>query len=364
MGAVLTTGWAGVAAASPGPHDMVTVLWDETECMTLVDRSTRSAELPLSYALPTESPMAGESKCPDEPEESRTIQFIAFCEDPGKPSASRVYSTDVDASQLPTGAVLETSDACWVEITTADTRQPMQFASHEDPLVWNTADVEPGAYSVWAFSLVPPFIAWTRRTRNIVKIHDGDPHAVGPALALTSAEMVVDVGEAATVEGCIHALPGTTLSAEFTTLVDGDWAPFVEDVAVEGNTFALAFAPPEAGSFNVRVTATDPQGRSFVAYAPSVVSSIEMDGACEEGSTFLPCPEPDATSTGEDESSGGDTDEPSSDGESSSACSTGGDPPWLCAFFVVAIRRRARTRRDARRAWAWSRGQPRPASRG
>lgn len=326
---------------------MVTVVWDAAECMTLVDRSRVSEGLTLGYALPAESPLAGESKCEDEAEESRTIQFIAFCGDPWHPRASRIYTSDVDASTLPPQAVLETSDACWSEITGADTRRPMQFEAHQDPLVWNLDDVEAGTYSIWSFSLVPPFFVWLRRDRNIVKIHDGDPHAVGPALAITNDEAIIDLGETVTIEGCIHALPGSTLHGEFSTWPEPSWTSFVQDVPVEGGSFSVPFVPPEGSTFNIRITATDPQGRTSVAYSPATISVIDAEGTCEEGANFLPCPPVGSSSSSgtssSSSSSAGETDAGSADDSGSSGCNVGGGlTPLPVLVLLGAYRRRRR----------------------
>lgn len=331
--------------ASVEPQDVVVVQWAESECLSMVDRSAGTDAISFDYEILAESPMQGEQKGPEEAEESRTIQFIAFCEDPWYPSASRVYAADDGAAGLPPSAVLETSGACWTEITDAAGRRPMLFEANEEPVIWDIAAVPPGAYTIWSFSLAPPFFVWVRRQSSVVKIHDGDPDAVGPALAITSGEMVLSVGDLADVEGCIDAMPGTTLRGEFKGSADEDWTVFVDDVEAAGSTFALSFAPPGSmGSIDVRVVATDALGRSFTAYAPYAVLVIDAETPCEEGASFVGCPPGGGSSTGAGSTTDtGDTEGLGADDPSTGGCRVGGHGPWWLLFALVGVlgRRRA-----------------------
>jgi MYXO-CTERM domain-containing protein len=152
-----------------------------------------------------------------------------------------------------------------------------------------------GTYAVWGYTYEPAFNIWTQRQGSIVKVIDGgDPHDIGPGAAITTLEQTPYKGETVPIEGCVNAAPGSTMTASFASTSgssDPDWVPqwtpFLEDAAVEGESFTLDFLAPEefAGEqLMVRLDVTDPMARTYEAHMKENVFVLKgMEGDCETG---------------------------------------------------------------------------------
>ncbi len=179
-------------------------------------------------------------------------------------------------------------------------------------------------------------------------MHDGgDPAQAGPAAAITTDEQTPCVGDTVTLEGCVNALPGTTVTASFA-ITSGpnasDWTPFAQDVPVDGDSFALQWqAPEEAGgaSAMLRATFTDPNGATYTAYqyAFNVVLAAEVcapvDDDCMGGFVMDPVCE---TSSGGPTTAAEDTDATDPGGAARGCgCRSAGDAggAWGILGFVL-----------------------------
>lgn len=333
---------ASVAHATNTKHERTPVIWDggggscelpelTTPCMTLHDRGDGPLHIP--YGIPYEDTDVG----PDEVADSRTHQFLAFCRPHPipEPIPSWMTQADVDAAeavgQLEPGAVgpsdilelREDWDGCWYRINADADRRPITCEMAEQGVDWDTAAAPAGVYNIEAYTYEPQFNFWVLRP-GVVKLHDGDPDAVGPAAAVTNREFSVHRNEIAMIEGCVDAIEGSTLTMYWARQVEVgqpiEWNEYAPGGPIEGPTFALEFAPPAplVGGFGMlRIDVEDPQGRAYTAYMAErfVVVNADAPGGCDTGS-FVGGSSCDESSGG---SSGG-----TGDGADTSAGSTGG----------------------------------------
>lgn len=336
------------AAAENGVKPRMPVTWDaQPACLEYVDRSVNPV-YSFEYSIKDEDPSPGEELLPDEVEDSRRHQFFAFSRQ-GNVQTDFPYNwvspADVQAAVdrgliLPTlvgeDETLDTSPR-WVDrfvrITPDDARRLITNKNADTPVQWDTSDAPAGAYMLWGYTWEPAFNRWWQRVGNVVVVHDGDPAALGPAAAITSEEIIVYSDETAQIEGCVHAIPGTTVTGYFSlTPQSGDnsdwqpeWVQFAEDVPVEGDTFAIDIMPGEAYATErllVYLEFTDPQGRSSEAHMPFLISVLAGMGAgCDtEGGGFIGMPGcgGDDGTDGSDSDPGSDTENGSSDSDPSS----------------------------------------------
>ncbi len=374
----------GLALAGNSTHPRTPVLWNDVPCMTLHDRLA-SPTLNIPYDISLEDTVL----TPDEVEDSRTHQFFALCRTHYRHDylPEWVTQADVDdmlASDLKDNnpvapdRILESSAAwagCWHRINADDERRPITFAMAEAGVDWDTSAVPAGVYSLEGYTYEPIFNVWYTRP-GVVVVHDGDPHAVGPAAAFDAESLTPYRDDAPTIGGCAHVLPGTTFTASWAELVQGppQWVEHVRDVEIAGDSFAFAFEPPPESwnkTLQFRIDLTDPQGRTFTTHAPEILSVIDRDNPAKPcvpgGSTFGdPC---DDTSGGGDTTAGDGTASapsesgaaesssasavPGQGGESGCACTAGGStwPLWLaCCAPLLTGRRRDRSPRDRQRA--------------
>ncbi len=300
----------GDAFAENGIKPRLPVMWEPpVACLEFVDRS-KDPVYGFSYNIADEDPSPGEALLADEVSDSRRHQFIALSRQ-GNPQTeyphlwitpqdvqAAIQKSLISENTVPPDETMLTSPI-WSEhffrITPDDARRPIAWESVEAPVQWDTTGLQGGAYMLWGYTWEPAFNIWSQRSGNVVIVHDGDPDAVGPGVAITNGELIVYSDENATIEGCVHGAAGTTLRGEFAqTPGNGkpndwqpSWIPFAQDVPVRGDTFALEFMPGEdyaTKTLLVRVTATDPGGRAYEAHMPELINVLPgSDGSCEDG---------------------------------------------------------------------------------
>lgn len=277
------------ARAGNGIHPRTPVEWpDGVPCMTVVDRS-QSATYQFSYGIPYEDT----DKTTDEVADSRTHQFIAVCRDhsPQDPLPTWLSWKDVDAAAakglvdamtVDDEDVFETSSIykdCFARITADDARRPITFAEAMKPVVWDTAMLPAGPYVLQGYTWEPAFNIWSQRP-GVLHVVDGpDLSAVAPAAALTNTEDFMFGADTLTLTGCARAMPGTTMSLywSLTTGAMLDWKPYVEGVALEGDTISLPFLPPDEAiqeTIALRLDVIDPMQRTFSAFPVHLITVL------------------------------------------------------------------------------------------
>lgn len=344
----------GLAHASNGLNPRTPTLWEDVPCMALHDRS-QGAIFHLPYAIPFENTDLTE----DEPPDSRTHQFFAFCRSrhPQNFLPTWIAQPDVDEAieyelvmpgDVPATDILDTNeqwDACWFRINADDQRLAITQANADAGVDWDTTDLPAGGYNLYGYTHEPVFNVWWPRP-GVVKIHDGDPTAVGPVGAISTGELTPYRDQTVTVEGCVDALPGTTFSVSYgLSVAEPDWTEYATGLEIDGDSFAFDITPPavlHGESGMLRVDFTDPMDRTYTAFQMQNILVIDSDnpnGECEDQGNFIgtPCSE----SGGPDESSsGGSGGVPSSTGESTAETNAdssgtpqtggGGDEPKGC----------------------------------
>lgn len=377
--AVCAFGAATDAAASNMTHPRTPVLWENTECMQTHDRSADPV-YQLVYDIPNEDTEV----TIDEVDDSRRHQFFALC----RQENSQVHlprwitQEDVDAAAaknlidpLAVGdeEIFETAtywEGCWHRINDDVDRRPITNAMASQPVPWDTTGIDEGTYVIWGYTWEPAFNIWVQRQGAIVKVHDGgDPRDIGPGAAITTPEQNIYKNDVVDLEGCVDAREGSTMTAYYATTEgasDPDWepawTPFAEDVAVEGDSFSIEFAPPEevaGGAVLIHVRVTDDEDRQYEAHMRDLIHVLPGDNpeSCDEGGGFIGSPgcadtegETDpgettgvdpgttggqtsnaSTSNGSSASeSGEENDDDASDGTGPGQDSDDGDPPKGC----------------------------------
>jgi MYXO-CTERM domain-containing protein len=155
------------------------------------------------------------------------------------------------------------------------------------------------------------FNVWWLRP-GVVKVHDGDPDAVGPAAAITTGELTPYRDDTVTVEGCVDALEGTTYTVSYAVVTeDIQWVEYESGLPVGGDSFAFEFSPPEplhGESGILKVDFVDPENRTYTSFMNENIITINADnpsGCNSDGGSFIGCP---GDSGGSDESAGSDDD--------------------------------------------------------
>jgi len=324
-----------VASASNTTHPRTPVVWEDVACVQLHDRS-EDATLHLPYTIAKEDLEVGD----DEVADSRRHQFFGFCR-PHHPQdflPTWITQADVDAAvavpellqpgTVETDDILELNsqwDDCWFRINADDDRRPISFAMADAGVDWDTTDIPAGVYTLYGYTWEPVFNIWARRP-GLLKVYDGDPHAVGPAVAITTGELTPYRDEEVMIEGCFHAIAGSTYTVYWALTpepdVEPDWMEYLQ-ADVPGQELAFAFTPPEAmwgESAMIRVDVSDPQGRSYTTYQadPMLVINESDPDACNDGAGFIGSP------GCSDESSGSGTSATGADTSGSTGTSVSG----------------------------------------
>jgi hypothetical protein len=313
------------AQAADGLDPRTPVLW-EAPCLQRVDRSLAPV-LHLPYGIPHEDTEVSSHEVVG----SRAHQFFAFCR-PTHPRQSLpnwITWTDVDLAKdanLVTSVknedVLEANDEwadCWSRVTDDVDRRPITFAMAEEGVDWDTTDVAPGVYTIHGYTFHPRFNLWSLRP-GVVKVHDGEAAAVGPAVAIVSEGATLTQGEPYVLEGCVDALPGSLLSidlADATKPGEPTWVRVLEDRAAE-ETFAIELGTDTLARTTsmVRLEVRDEMDRTFIGYMNGFL--IVLEGGAD------PC---DPAVDSECEPSGETGGDAPSGGDDPNGGSTGGDSP-------------------------------------
>jgi hypothetical protein len=369
-----------LARATNTRHERTPVLWPQAPCMTLVDR-TQDAVLQLDYDIPFEDTMV----TVDEVAGSRTHQFFAICRDqiplPVEPMPNWIDQSDVDAADavgLDVGMVgspdvLDRSDdwaGCFVRITADDARRPITAAAAADAVEWDTSDADAGGYVLLGYTYEPLKNHWWPRP-GVVKLHDGDPDAVGPVAAIEghTEDFSVYRDESIMLGGCVDALAGTSFDVEVRRADGGEWSRYADDLAIDGDAFELELTPPAelAGELAlVRVVFEDPMARSWTAYLPVqlVVIDAPNPATCADDGGFIGTMCGSSSDGGTDATSGSATGGSSSSATAESSSGTPSEQPHgdgcgcaaepmrsaVVLLLLPVLGRRRRSSRPQRRA--------------
>lgn len=357
----------GNVEAGNSQHPRTEVEWDEVTCMEFVDRSVDS-----NYSLVYGIPFEDTDVTPEEVVGSRTHQFFALCRQvsPQESLPSWITMADVEQTLLgydefvtpPSEDIFELAtdwDGCWQRINEDADRRPITHSAASQPVTWDTSVVPTGVYSLSGYTYEPIFNVWAPRVGGVVRVYDGgDPAADGPAAAVTTGEQLPCVGDTVTVEGCVSALPGTTMTAYFAIDSDAaepDWIQFADNVPVEGEAFTLDWeAPQEAAgrSTILRIDFTDPNGATYTAYQyePNIVLPMESAGCaadtdgCSPGFVMDPACDAGTESTTDDAETDTAPGVDTRDGGCGCHAPAGRPAQWgLLALLGLLVRRR-RTR--------------------
>lgn len=295
------------ASAANGNKPRIPVVWAESECITVIDRSSVSV-VHFEYAVPEED--LG-PRTPDEVGDSRTHQFFAFARlDYASASSSQklprwISQADIDRSALIDPMVmpetispddlLETTSrfaaAEWLRITADDSRVPISNVQAAMGVDWDISGVAPGTYTIWAYTWEPVLNLWSPRA-GAVKIvaSAGESAAAGPSVVLLPDTAQILSGEPHRVLGCVDAVNGSTLTLEWGIAegtAEPSWEVVIEDEPITSGTLQVDFVPPSAAAgasvVKLRATVTDPDGREHVAYSPGSLAVMQGADDPDEG---------------------------------------------------------------------------------
>ncbi|MCH9687615.1 MAG: hypothetical protein K0V04_39660 [Deltaproteobacteria bacterium] len=370
------------AVAVDGQRLRTPVLWSDDPCMQVFDRSADPV-LNIPYGIPFEDIDVTD----DEVADGRRHQFFAMCRDHGPDEELPIWISEADVAAAEalelvdlgtvTGDQILDLDPAWTgcasRVNADADRRPITFAMAEAGIDWDTAGLDVGAYVIQGFTHDPAFSQWWPRPGVIKVVDDPDLAASPPAAAVLNGEEVVEITEPVTIEGCVSAMEGSTLTASWAQVGAGDaWQPFLEDEPVAGESFAIdmLLSPRMAGqSVRVRVEVADPMGRAYTAFMHERVITLPGQGPGDSG--CVPQDGCDTTSggsgtgdtgaldgTGSNAGSGGSggsgagTDagatgasSPAADGGAAEGCGcrtrprSGADAAWLL-LLLAAVRRR------------------------
>lgn len=271
-------------------------------CLTRVDRSAQPV-VHLDYTIPSIDICLS----PDEPADSRTHQFVAFCRDAPVTATVPHWLTwadvqaNVDSGYLDPDAVASkdvledsaTFAGCWRPILGAGERRPITCEAARPGVDWDTRELAPGPWHVAGYTYEPILNQWTWR-RGVFRVHDGDPDAAPPAAAIVTPEVTVWKDQPVHLAACVDAAPGATVRADFAVAPDEPdvaltWLPVLPATPAEPGDLELEFVPaPEyAGArLTARIVVEDPQGRTAVAHMPGtilVLTVVDPTGSGGDG---------------------------------------------------------------------------------
>lgn len=328
--AVAVAQWPAVASAANGAVPRTPPVFVDPQCLTVVDR-TVDPVFQLDFSIPFEDV----ELTPDEPSDARTFQFFAVCRDfsaaealPPWISADDVMRSIASGAieQAPSPAqVLEGNaawssghdgapDTCVLPVNGANDRIPITCAATDGGAAWDTSAAPAGNYLIWGYTFQPSVNLWTPRP-GVVRVVDGDDASLPPVVSLMSpwGEPQVYADDGFRIVGCMAGVPGTVVRVEWTAInQDLDdpaaWAPVADDLDAASGTFDLLFLPPPEAvnqAVVVRATATDPQGRTWVAHARGAMIVLPGDG-CSASAELQPGPDFCGVHPGPAESDTGD----------------------------------------------------------
>ncbi len=297
-----------------------TVVWPEdAACGTVVDRS-QDPVVHLEYAASMDDLVLD----PGEIETGRRFQFFAMCRDngPQEPLPQWITFDDVTAAGMTIPKfdpmtimpqqVLDDAASGWPgcaeRINADDARIPISAADAAVGVDWDTTGVPAGVYTIHGYTWDPTINIWSDRL-GFVKVHDGDPTAAGPAVAVTTLEQILYLDEVALIEGCVDASDGATMDVYWTRSLEDDWQPYMTDEPVVGDAFAFEFDPPEGvmgESVVLRVDVTD-GGMTHTGFMQELVVVLEQNNpdACTNGGGFIG--EPGCADSGGEDADGSGT---------------------------------------------------------
>ena len=350
------------ALAHPPGQARLPPVWTEPQCMNIVDRSVDPV-VEIEYSVLEDEPPADENEPPD----SGTFQFIAFCRDLDVISELPNWITWADVETAaeynlvnPLGVdpeldVLDTHPGwagCFARVTPDDARIPITAQNAEQPIVWDTSELEAGTYVFEGYTYEPWINAWTSHPGIFKIVDDPDPAASAPAAALQFKEQSTFIGGTVVLDGCVDAMPGstmtlswagyptTTLSLNVPTSEELVWQAIEADMPVENGGFAYEWTIAEelqGLTVLIKLDVVDPMGRSWTAHG---LADIGVAGS---------------VAGGESEDSG--EEDPGLDEQGGEGCGCAlpehGAPAqlgWLCLAlfgFGARSRRRAAHRRRA-----------------
>lgn len=370
------------AAATDGIRQRSLVVWSDVACMTVVER-----DVDPTVALPYGISFEDTDHTADEVETGRRHQMIGLCRQYSPQSPLPVWLSQADLDDAASVGLLDPDDPdppevldelsqwadCVVRIVADADRRPITQAAAAEGVVWDTTGIARGGWIVEGYTWDPPFNQWAPRPGVVAVFDDAGAADNPPVAAISTGELSIYAEDTATIEGCVVAAQGSTMTASWALTVPGDeqqWETFAVDEPVEGSAFGLAFTPPEAtvgGFANIRVAVTDPMDQTYTAYMRAPVAVLPGGGGCNDsGGGFLGDPgcDPDTTAgTTADTATAGttgggtsttDTTAPAADPPPGESCACTAAPAgwWGLPLLLLAARRRVRVSRSR---WARSR---------
>jgi len=306
-------GFAPAALAHPPGAVRLPVDWTGAPCLSVIDRSSDPVHA-FSYAI------IGEDEAPteDEPPDSHTHQFLAFCRDRDllEPLPNWISQADVDTASdygLVTGEV-EASEllaanpdwaGCWSRILADEERRPITAEAAAEPVSWDTSMLAAGTYVIEGYTYEPPLNLWAPHPGVFKIVDDPDPAASGPAAALDFPEATKFVGSSVELSGCVDAMDGARMTLSWARYETApgprgetpmpssaalEWEVLDADLPVENGAFSRPWVVPESAAGTtvlIKLDVVDPMGRSWTAHALNRIGviSIDGDGGTEGGET-------------------------------------------------------------------------------
>ena len=256
--------WAGDLGLAGTP-----VVHRGEACLTRVDRGVDPI-VQLDYTIPSIDICLN----PDEPPDSRTHQFIAFCRDAPVTQTVPQWLTREDLEVSHALDLLDPDDltvnqdvledsayfaGCVAPIQGAGERRAITCEAARPGVAWDTRGLPAGPQVVFGYTYSPPLNHWQRR-RGVFRLHDGDLDAAPPAAAIFTGDLEYAVTPDA---------PDGPLT----------WQPFLSAIPAPTGALALEFtSTPELAGRRItfRLLVEDPQGRLAVAHMPGKVFILNM----------------------------------------------------------------------------------------
>lgn len=290
---LLAGAFASPALGSNGNKPRVQVRWTPGEhCIQTLDKATQSN---LHFTYDFDGPddlVPSDSK--DEVPDSRRHQFFASCRHRHRQELLPrwISRADFDRSKafgfpiIDPGPerILETStdwSRCTLRINADAQRVPITHAQAQAGVHWDISSIPTGTYVIDAYTWEPPENLWTSPSRpGAIRVWDSRQEASPPpAAAITAQASIGFVNQAQTIQGCIQAQPGSTMTWSVASLpplgVPANWTSLDTPSPVVSGPLEWSFMPPPlpegvgVGKWMLRLTVQDPSGREYHAYSRS-----------------------------------------------------------------------------------------------